>query len=228
MILGIYADLHANYPAILAMEKALGRIDRWIALGDSVGLYPFVNEVLDWQRKNNVLCLRGDHEQALVTGTDIQGSFTGSESIKRQAKIISNENLNFVKKLPEAHELLVDDLRICISHFIDLDMKNKSQKYTFDLSILEEKYSKFDYVFFGHTHLPAVLYGKNTIFINPGSAGFPIDVERRCSAIIFNTETRRFELVRYDYEEEVLICEIEVAGYNERLVSYIRNGHRWG
>jgi predicted phosphodiesterase len=227
MILGFYADLHANMPALDAMQAAAGHIDQWVALGDSVGLYPQVNEVLDWQRQYSVVYVRGDHETALFEGGELSGSFTGTESIKKQAQVISTENLNILSGLPSVYNLESDGLRICATHFLSEESHIAGSKYVIDLSLLEKKYEGYDFVFFGHTHLPAVLYGRNTIFINPGSAGFPVDVERRCSMVALDTERRCFDFIRFDYDTDRLIRVVEDFAYNQKLVAYIRNGHRW-
>lgn len=227
MILGIYADLHANLPALDAMQSAVENVDQWVALGDSVGLYPQVNEVLDWQRQKSVLYVRGDHEEALFAGTSLPGSFTGTDSIKKQAEIISADNLNTLSKLPSFCNIESDGVKICATHFLSENSRTVASKYAIDSSLLEKQYEGYDFVFFGHTHLPAVLYGRKTIFINPGSAGFPIDVERRCSMVLFDTARRCFDFVRFEYDSDRLIKVVEESGYNQKLVTYIRNGHRW-
>ena len=227
MILGIYADLHANMPALDAMQVAAGHVNQWVALGDSVGLYPQVNEVLDWQRQQSVTYVRGDHEAALFCGGGLSGSFTGTESIKKQAQVITTENLSLLSRLLSVCNLESDGLRICATHFLSSESHIAGSKYVIDLSLLEKKYEDYDFVFFGHTHLPAVLYGRKTIFINPGSAGFPVDVERRCSMVTLDTELRCFDFIRFDYDTDRLIKVVEDSGYNQKLVAYIRNGHRW-
>lgn len=227
MILGIYADLHANMPALDSMQSAAGHVDQWVALGDSVGLYPQVNEVLNWQRQNSAVYVRGDHEEALSEGGELPGSFTGTESIKKQVKVISTDNLNYLSKLPATFDIESDGLKICATHFLNPESHKAGSKYAIDLSQLEKKYDGYDFVLFGHTHLPAVLYGRNTVFINPGSAGFPIDVERRCSMVVFDTIRRCFNFVRFDYDMDMLIDIIDSHGYNKKLAAYIRNGHRW-
>ncbi|MCL2589436.1 MAG: metallophosphatase family protein [Betaproteobacteria bacterium] len=227
MILGVYADLHANLPALHAMQVAAGSVDQWVALGDSVGLYPQVNEVLNWQRLNNVLYVRGDHEEALMEGGGLAGSFTGTESLSKQAKVISKDNLGMLSAISDTCNFESNGIRMCVTHFLTPESRKTESKYSIDLSLLEKRYQKYDYVFFGHTHLPTILYGRNTVFINPGSAGFPVDVERRCSMVVFDTCNRRFELIRFDYDISTLIETIEMAGYNKKLIAYVRNEHRW-
>lgn len=227
MILGIYSDLHSNFPALTAMQVAAGHVDKWIALGDSVGLYPQVNKVLDWQRKNNAIYILGDHEVALLNDSDLHGSFTGTESIKKQAKAISKKNLSMLVGLENMCSIESNGLKICATHFLNADAKNINHKYLIELSSLENEYENYDFVFFGHTHLPAVFYGRNTIFINPGSAGFPIDVERRCSMVVLDTQSRYFKFIRFNYDRDKLIGIIKTHGYNEKLINFIQNGHRW-
>ena len=227
MIIGVYADLHANMPALNAMQLVAGHVDQWVAVGDSVGLYPQVNEVLDWQRRNRVVYVRGDHEEALVEVRELLGSFTGTESIRKQAKVVTPENLNLLASLPLVSNLESDGVKICVTHFLTSESQSAKNKYAMDIALLEEKYKGYDFFFFGHTHLPSVLYGRHTIFINPGSAGFPIDVEKRCSMVVLDTVRRSFDLIRFDYDADALIKVIESSGYNQKLVAYIRNGHRW-
>jgi predicted phosphodiesterase len=227
MIIGIYADLHANMPALDAMQVAAGHVDQWVVLGDSVGLYPQVNEVLEWQSQHKVMYVQGDHEAALLEGSGLSGSFTGTESIKKQAQVISPENLNILSRLPSVCNLESDGLKICATHFLSSESHIAGSKYAIELPALEKEYAGYDFVFFGHTHLPAVLYGHRTIFINPGSAGFPVDVERRCSMVVLDTKRRYFQFIRFDYNTNKLIRAIKDSGYNQKLVAYINNGHRW-
>lgn len=227
MILGIYADLHANLPALDAMQKAAGHVDKWIALGDSLGLYPQVNEVLNWQYQNNVIYVCGDHEEALIKGGELPGSFTATESIKKQAQVISSDNLNILSQLPYIQDIELNGLRIRATHFLSAESRMAGSKYFMDIASLEKEYKGYDFVLFGHTHLPAVFYGYHTIFINPGSAGFPVDIERRCSIVLLDTVHRNFNFIRFDYDREKLIRNIEISGYNQKLITYIRNGHRW-
>jgi predicted phosphodiesterase len=227
MIIGVYSDLHSNLPALKAMQKAAGTVDQWVALGDCVGLFPQINEVLDWQRQNNVVGLLGDHEQALLNGIELEGSYTANESLKKQIKVISLENLNMLSSYPESYDLELINLRIHFTHFLTNQSRKPAYKYTIDLSLLEKFYQGYNYIFFGHTHLPAVFYGRDSIFINPGSAGFPIDVERQCSMVVIDTEGKTFNFIRFSYDCTELIEAIKIFDYNKKLITYIENGHRW-
>jgi predicted phosphodiesterase len=228
MILGIYADLHSNLPALRSMEMAAGDVDRWVSLGDTVGLFPAVNDVLDWQRERDALYVRGDHEEALSGTGEIRGSFSGSQSIRSQQLSISADNRAIVERLPETVELEADGHRLLFSHFLTAEARTPEGKYRFDVESLDARYGEYDFVFYGHTHLPAINHGRNTIFLNPGSAGFPVDVDRRCSALVFDTATCSHSLVRFDYDRDELIGQINSAAYNPSLSAFVQNDHRWG
>jgi predicted phosphodiesterase len=228
MILGIYADLHSNLPALRSMEMAIGGVDRWVSLGDSIGLFPAVNEVLDWQRDRDAVYVRGDHEEALSGSGAISGSFSGSQSIRSQQLSISAANRSIVTGLPETAELEADGHRLLFSHFLTAEARTPEWKYRFDIESLDSRYAAYDFVFYGHTHLPATNHGRNTVFLNPGSAGFPVDADRRCSALLFDTATCSHSLMRFDYDRDELVEQIESAGYNASLSAFVRNDHRWG
>jgi predicted phosphodiesterase len=209
------------------MEEVAGQVDQWVALGDSVGLYPYVNEVLDWQRKNKVFYILGDHESALLNKNSLINSYTGTESIIKQIQAISDQNLETISQLNNTYDIQIDNLKICATHFLSPESSESKGKYAIDLLIQEKQYEDYDFVLFGHTHLPTVLYGRRTIFINPGSAGFPIDASRQCSMVLLDTVSKGFNLIRFNYDGEELIRAIKSSGYNKKLISYINNGHRW-
>ena len=226
MILGIFSDLHSNFSALRKMISMNNHVDKWISLGDFVGLYPDVNEVLDWHRLNVEFTVRGNHENSLINNRSIKESFTATDSISRQYKEISNVNYNFLKKLNSRIEFKIDGLNIFAKHILNEDFK-EGGKYHFDISLMEQIYQNYDLVLYGDTHLPTIFYGKHTIFLNPGSAGFPVSFLRKCSMILFNTIDKEFKIVHFDYDKDVLINSIKKNNYHSKLISFIKNNHYW-
>ena len=227
MILGIYSDLHSNYPALQSMEGIAGEVDEWVALGDSVGLFPDVNGVLDWQRRNQTHYVLGDHEEALIYGRDLEGSQSATESIKNQSRVLSIENREMLQNLKLAEDISSGGLKIRLTHFLSPESRQQDTKYSLDVSALEQIYEGYDFVLFGHTHLRTVIYGKKTIFINPGSAGFPVDVGHQCSMVTLDTVSRLFHFTLFNYDSGALVKSLEKHNYNPRFTQYINNGHSW-
>jgi len=225
MIVGLYADLHSNFPAMEAMFAAVsGRVDRWLCAGDSVGLFPQVNEVLDLQRQQNVTAIRGDHEKFLLSGASMEYSYTGNQALIVQREQISKENREYISSLNDAESLEIDGLYIYLTHGLN---KDDEGKYIIKQNELDARYSGFDFVLFGHTHLVTVLYGRSVIGLNPGSAGFPIDAGRRPSILLLDTHRRTFEFVRFDMDTSVLSAKVREAGYNPKLIDYLDNHFQW-
>lgn len=224
MILGIYSDLHANLPAMEAMFAATkGRVDTWLCAGDSVGLFPYVNEVLDLQREYGVHAVFGDHEQLLLSGEPMTHSFVGNQALGAQREAITAMNRNYLTGLKEHADLELDGLRIRINHVL----ATTAQKYSFNQAQLDTDYAGYDFVLFGHTHLGTVLYGREVIALNPGSAGFPVDAAKRPSILLLDTQSRDFEFLRFDMDVARLKRDIQHANYNPKLLHYLDNNFRW-
>ena len=43
----IISDIHGNLPALQAVLKSAGKVDKVICLGDMAGYFPYVNEVIE-------------------------------------------------------------------------------------------------------------------------------------------------------------------------------------
>lgn len=227
MRIAVYSDLHSNAPSLERMVASAGQVDLWIGLGDSVGLFPFVNEVLDWERNEKAIVLIGDHEEALLRDEDLPQSRTATDSIRRQSESISWQNRRQLEERRSLLEMHVEGLRLRMSHFLDDRARIDEHKYELDSAAADPKFDQFDIVLFGNTHLPTIIHSRGTVFVNPGSAGFPVSADPRCSFVILDTLRRRVTLEQFEYDPEPLIAEIAACGYSERLSQYLTNGHRW-
>ena len=61
MRIAVVSDIHANLPALRAIQGQITETDMIVCLGDLIGYYCQVNEVLDWIRTRDVFCVRGNH-----------------------------------------------------------------------------------------------------------------------------------------------------------------------
>lgn len=227
MKLGIFSDLHSNLPSLEAIFNIGKNIEKWICCGDIVGLFPNINEVIDCIRQKKVISVQGDHEHCLLSNRKMKLSFTGSQSLKIQRSSITNTNLKFIQNLKDIEYLEVDETKIICTHYLTNRQKQKKEKYKIDINALDEIYGEYDIVFFGHTHLPTAIYGKKTIYLNPGSAGFPIDVIKKPSFLIYDTSTKTFQFEHYTFEIENLLRDIQAFGYNQKLYNYLKSGFVW-
>jgi len=229
MVLGVYSDLHCNLPALEALAaETRNRVDLWLCAGDTVGLFPFVNEVLDWQRAHQVVAVRGDHERCLLSGEIMEHSFSGQQALEKQRQALSEHNLAYLETLPEECDLEVDGKRIRLVHALSpAGACMQTDKYLLDPDVMEARHAGVDYLFCGHTHRFTVLYNKHGRCMNPGSLGFPVDAGHAPSALLVDTRSDSFEMLRLQIDLTALKDAIRSFGYNAKLVAYLDGGYQW-
>ncbi|HVZ97255.1 MAG TPA: YfcE family phosphodiesterase [Chitinophagaceae bacterium] len=196
MRLVFISDIHANLPALEAVWKDIQtrRPDAVFCLGDLVNFAGWDNEVIEFIRNRNIICIQGNHDEGIGNGytkfsysysTETQKEF-GIRSIARVNENIDTSDRNFLQTLPGyinmEFQLEFQKLKLTMAHGT-ITSNNKyilpdtdSEKL---LAIINESHS--DIFVNGHTHRPfhrAVVYeeGNRKLykhFINAGSVGKP-------------------------------------------------------
>jgi predicted phosphodiesterase len=228
MILGIYSDLHSNLPALhnaIKQGRKLG-VERWISLGDSIGLFPFANEVLFLQRSIASDSIMGDHEEILLSGAPMSHSITGNFTICKQREEILDENLVYLSLLPRSKDIFINDLYIKINHTLN-ESSYTYNKYEINLLPFMRSKRSPDIVFFGHTHFRTYIQTSKSCILNPGSLGFPVDGSGQGSYLIYDTKNKVHEFHYVNLEAESLIDMIIKKSYPKKLIEYIKNGFIW-
>jgi putative phosphoesterase len=213
-MIAILSDIHGNY---VALEKVLKTIDEMgvtdmYCLGDIVGYYPQVNEVCDELRRREVKCVIGNHDWYMLADSFCGRSQTVNDTLAYQKKIISKENLEWLKVLPAHREL--KGLKMVHGGWtdpIDEYLRNPSKEY----------FDKVGGKYFasGHTHVPRVEDYGDKVYCNPGSVGQPRDGDNR--AAFATWDGSKFEIYRVAYDFDKVGRLMESAGfdgyYYERL-----------
>src|SRR4051812_42406420 len=101
-MIALLSDIHGNAVALQAVLAEIDRldVDAIYCLGDSVGYYPQVNEVLDELRRRDVRAVIGNHDWYLLADSFCDRSQTVNDTINYQKKIVSTENLTWLQGLP--------------------------------------------------------------------------------------------------------------------------------
>lgn len=223
MKIGVFSDVHSNNYALNEIFKAEKDINKWLCSGDFCGLFPNVNETINLLRENDVIMVLGNHENSLINSSiKIENSFTANQAIKKQRETISKKNMKFLHQLKPAIDIVVNNKKIHMTH----ELQPELGKYTFNFKALTKSF-KSDFIIFGHTHLPLVQYLNNSIVINPGSLGFPVDLKRKGSYMILDLEEMEVKLRHIKYSKTSLISDIKRNKYNHKLIQYIANNHEW-
>lgn len=232
MRIGIFSDTHANLEALTAVMKAYEkeRIDRFVCLGDTVGYGGSPNECCDIVRQVSAFTILGNHDAAVAGRMDYSYYYDAArQALDLHADTLSKPNMEWLRSLPYArHE---GDLYFCHGSPVSLE----EFEYIFAPEQARECLPIFaelgQLTLIGHSHLckvfaltpssveelPAVdfaLEPNRKYIVSVGSVGQPRDYDNRASYTVYDTESKRFEFKRIEYDiesaaEKVLKAKLE-------------------
>lgn len=232
----ILSDIHGNYEAITnVLDKAENlRFDGIILLGDIIDYGQRSNEVIKLLKEYDnkiIVNIWGNHECAIFTDTyDKFSSSRGVMCAKHTKLLLDDISIQYINQLNrQGHEEFdLGNFKCLAVHGSLMDQYWKS--ISFDN--FEGDYSKYDYVFSGHSHIPHCFskyyYAddirfrnkKKTVFINPGSVGQPRNHNCNAAFAILTLSTGEVFLgnSQYNIENEQKYFDDSVDSfYKERL-----------
>lgn len=213
----VISDIHANLEALNAVINDADNFDGVWCLGDIVGYGPEPNECIEIVKNfPNLNCIKGNHDVAAVGEIDISlFNEEAKESMLLTQSILAQEGRTFIKSLPE----MIDEPDFTLVHG---SPRNPIWEYILEpyIARINFDFFKSDVCFVGHSHQPLISSwsvedgvlewgapqpGKkftihDRMIINPGSVGQPRDYDPRAAYGIFNTNLRRFEFKRVEYD----------------------------
>ncbi len=163
---GVISDIHSDIKSlnvVLNKFKEL-KVKHIYCCGDIVGYGDFPNAVIKAIRKNNIICVAGNHEKALFFEEDyLDMNPIAKKAIDNNFDLIDNSYLNYLESLP--NYITKDNMRFvhglppdCYSNYLN-KLDNEEIKGLFKL------YSE-QIAFCGHTHCTKfVEYGNNHSYI---------------------------------------------------------------
>ena len=223
MRLGIFSDVHANFEALSAVLESYRkeRIDVYYCLGDTVGYGGSPNECSDLVRELARVTILGNHDAAVSGRMDYSYYYEAARhALDAHAAVLSNENMAWLKGLPYEHRLDESGVLLCHGSPVRLE----EFEYIFAPEQARECLAIYDRIghitMIGHSHLckvfaltrtaveelPSadfVLEPDKKYIVSVGSVGQPRDFDNRASYTVFDTETRRFEFKRVEYDIEL-------------------------
>jgi predicted phosphodiesterase len=237
----VISDIHANITALEAVLLAAGEIDAAWCLGDIVGYGADLNECVQRVRSlPNLLCVKGNHDMAISNPESLaEFNHAASQAILLSRKIITEDNIAFLQKLPER---VSNDIATCAHG----SPRNPIWEYILDGHVAKENLENFSTPlgFVGHSHLPMMFLdeaiGKpmsrhfplpgeqvsltTRAILNPGSVGQPRDNDPRASFGIFNPGTMTWQIQRVEYDIPAVQARIIAAGLPERHARRLSEG----
>jgi predicted phosphodiesterase len=180
-------------------------IEKIYNCGDATGYYSQVNECCDELRKRNVVSVMGNHDFYLATNTKCPRSRSVNECLEYQKKIISPENLNWIKSLPQI--ITVGHMNFVHGGWLD----NIDEYLEPDEKYFTEINGK--YFISGHTHIQMLVKCGEKIYCNPGSVGQPRDGDSRAAFATF--DGKDFTLHRVGYNVKRVGELMEEIGFSD-------------
>jgi putative phosphoesterase len=210
----LVADIHANWPALQAIDEPY---DVCLCLGDLVDYCLDPAPCVDWVRRNATHAIRGNHDHGVAQNVAITGR-QGFKYLTGVTRPLSRERLNaedlrFLSRMPVTQMVTLEDTRYFLVHATPRDPLDEYAPADVAFWTRRLQNVDADVVCVGHTHQPYVLEIGNKLVINPGSVGQPRDGDpRACYAII---DDYKVDLKRVEYPVEVAVQTIQESALPE-------------
>jgi diadenosine tetraphosphatase ApaH/serine/threonine PP2A family protein phosphatase len=235
MRLGIFSDVHANIEALTAVMEGLRheRIDAYYCLGDVVGYGASPNECCDIVRAMAKVTILGNHDAAVAGRMDYSYYYEAARhALDTHASMLTRDNMEWLKTLPYKHRVEGTGVDLCHGSPLRLEVF----EYIFAPEQARECLSIWDELnhitLIGHSHLCKVFALKPGMvrelapqtfdledgvkyIVSVGSVGQPRDYDNRASFTVFDSDKKRFEFHRVEYDIESAANRI-FAGSLER------------
>jgi len=234
MRLGILSDIHANYEALSAVVEAFKteNIREYYCLGDTVGYGGSPNECADVIRDLVRATILGNHDAAVAGRMDYSYYYEAARhALDTHAQLLSRDNMDWLRALP--YQLRLDEVDVLLCH--GSPVRLEEFEYIFAPEQARECLPIYDELshitLIGHSHLCKVFaLTRNTVeelppvdfdlspdkkyIVSVGSVGQPRDYDNRASFTVYDTDKKRFEFKRVEYDietaaEKVLRAKLE-------------------
>jgi protein phosphatase len=180
MRLIILADVHGNWDALLALQRAEPRPDGVLFLGDAVGFGPEPAPCVDWLGAQASHLVRGDFDDWVTGGPRLEapaGLEAGAEATAALARrTLSERALETLRGWPTTQRLAYPAGSLFLAHATPADpLFGSADLLTTPYARLRQAadVAQADFVCLGHSHVPALRRVGDVLFVNPGSLGQP-------------------------------------------------------
>jgi predicted phosphodiesterase len=223
----LVADIHANWPALQAIQEPH---DVCVCLGDLVEYGLEALPCIDWVRRHTRYVVRGNHDHDLAQDVICTGS-SGFAYLTRQTRALTQPRLSaqdarYLSGLAVTRTVTLDERLFFLVHATPRDPLDEHAPADVDFWLRRLDGVEARFICVGHTHVPYVLPVGDKVVVNPGSVGLPFDGDPRASyAVITNGEV---ELKRVAYPVEETIRSVEDSELTETAKDMLAQALRTG
>jgi putative phosphoesterase len=223
----VVSDIHANWPALAAIEEPH---DLCLCLGDLVDYGPEPAACVEWAMAHADHAIRGNHDHGVAHGVPVVGDhgFRYLTRVSRplQWAALSPEQRLYLVRLPLTKRLVVDGMRLYLVHGTPRDPLDEYLMPDPEAWARRLQGIEADVVCVGHTHQQYQLRVGETLVVNPGSVGLPRDGDPRAGYAVI--ENGQVELKRISYPVEETVERVRSTSMPDRakelLIECLRKG----
>tara|TARA_Y100000816_G_C26096978_1_gene580709 strand:- start:974 stop:1672 length:699 start_codon:yes stop_codon:yes gene_type:complete len=229
MKLAFISDIHSNFDALKAVmiDIKKNKIEKIFCLGDIINYYYEPHKCLDLLIKNNVKCIKGNHEKIFFESLKSKKkakmfSKLYGNSIFMNFKLLKRKHLSFLKSLKSQLKFSINNEKFLLTHASPWD-----DNFYFYPNVKKRWFKKianynFKYFVLGHTHISMIKkLEKKKVLINPGSVGQPRNNLKGARWLIFDTVSKKIIQKKTLYSLKKLKKQISKNDSNNlRLLKY--------
>ncbi|WP_250675143.1 metallophosphoesterase family protein [Paraclostridium ghonii] len=217
MKIAVISDIHSNIYALDAVLSDIETkdVDVTVCTGDLVGYGTRPNEVIQTLKKNKILTIMGNYDDAIgnlkiVCGCDYPDPKDAEKaglSMHFTSQNTTDENKEYLRNLPKELIFNFDNKTIRFVHgstrLINEYLKENSKESDEVMSELVE-----DILVCGHTHIPYAKYYGEKLLVNAGSIGKSKTGNPNANYVIIDMKNED-EIAKTSSSVEVEIIEVK-------------------
>lgn len=227
----VLADIHANWPALAAIEAA-ETFDACLFLGDLVDYCTDPVPCVEWIRSHAAAAVRGNHDHAVAQKVPARGG-TGFRHLTATTRplqwaVLKPSHLKYLARLPVTQTLQLNHRKYFLVHATPRDPMDEYLMDDHDQWCERLERVDAEFVCVGHSHVQFHLKLDGQQVLNPGSVGQPRDGDPRSAYAVI--DRGRVELRRVPYDIDATLRQMRTAGvFGEALdltEAVLRSGGR--
>ena len=227
----IITDIHSNISALkeaINIINAKNNIDQIICLGDCFSLGPEPEKTLEALSSiDNCIFIRGNHDRYIIEklwqeelptleGMDPYDPICKAivDNEKWTSEKLGKAGTDFIKKMVISHRDIIGSTLVEFTHaWYQRDdhppTMQEALNWKSHVKDSHENISNFIFVH-GHVHIPREERKDNLTIYCQGATGLPFDKDARGSvAFLTIGDTVNWEVIRFDYDRELIIKRLE-------------------
>ena len=211
----VVSDIHANWPALAAIDEPF---DVCLCLGDLVDYGPDPLPCVRWAMDHATYAIRGNHDHGVAQGIPVTGE-SGFRYLTQATRPSMWEALGpaerrYLLQLPVTRRFTLAGRRFLLVHATPRDPLD--EYLLKDPATWAKRLQNVhaDIVCVGHTHIQFNIQVDGVVVLNPGSVGLPRDGDPRAAFAVI--EDNKIELKRAVYPVEDTIARVEAMPWPRR------------